>query len=72
MENTIRGHITEGRIKLSVDIDVNTLERIVISACGTSWHSALIAKYYIEDIVDMPVEVDYASEFRYRNEIFSD
>ena len=67
MENTIRGHINEGKIKLSVDIDVEKLERVVISACGTSWHSALIAKYYIEDIVDMPVEVDYASEFRYRN-----
>lgn len=47
--------------------------RIIICACGTSWHSALIAKYFIEEAAHIPVEVEYASEFRYRNPvIFSD
>ncbi len=44
-------------------------DRFIIIACGTSWHSALIAEYLIEDLVRMPVEVEYASEFRYRNPI---
>lgn len=42
-------------------------KKITIVACGTSWHSALIGKYLIESIAKIPVEVDYASEFRYRN-----
>ena len=47
--------------------------RIIICACGTSWHSALIAKYFIEEAAQIPVEVEYASEFRYRNPvIYSD
>ncbi len=43
--------------------------RIIIVACGTSWHSGLIAEYLIEDLARIPVEVEYASEFRYRNPI---
>jgi glucosamine--fructose-6-phosphate aminotransferase (isomerizing) len=43
--------------------------RIIIAACGTSWHSALIGEYLIEDLARIPVEVEYASEFRYRNPI---
>ena len=43
--------------------------RIIICACGTSWHSALIGKYFIEEAVQIPVEVEYASEFRYRNPV---
>ena len=47
--------------------------RIIICACGTSWHSALIGKYFIEEACQIPVEVEYASEFRYRNPvIYSD
>ncbi len=41
--------------------------RIVIAACGTSWHSGLVAEYLFEDLAKMPVEVEYASEFRYRD-----
>ncbi len=67
MRNTLRGRIKKDSIKLSVDFDVKNLDRIVISACGTSWHSALIGKYFIEEFLQIPVEVDYASEFRYRN-----
>lgn len=45
------------------------IKRIIISACGTSWHSALIGEYMIEDLARVPVEVEYASEFRYRSPI---
>lgn len=44
-------------------------KRIVICACGTSWHSALVGEYLIEELAKIPVEVEYASEFRYRNPI---
>jgi len=47
--------------------DVQSIKRIFIVACGTSWHAALIGKYLIEEIARLPVEVDIASEFRYRN-----
>jgi glucosamine--fructose-6-phosphate aminotransferase (isomerizing) len=43
------------------------IERLVLTGCGTSWHSALIGEYMIEEIARMPVEVEYASELRYRN-----
>jgi len=44
-------------------------KRIIITACGTSWHSAMVAEYMIESLAKVPVEVEYASEFRYRNPI---
>lgn len=47
-------------------------KRIVFVACGTSWHSALIGEYLIEDLARIPVEVEYASEFRYRNPIIGE
>lgn len=47
-------------------------DRIIIVACGTSWHSALIGEYLIEELARIPVEVEYASEFRYRNPILSE
>ncbi|RMG77886.1 MAG: glutamine--fructose-6-phosphate transaminase (isomerizing), partial [Bacteroidetes bacterium] len=47
-------------------------ERFIIVACGTSWHSGLIAEYIFEDLARIPVEVEYASEFRYRNPIITD
>ena len=47
-------------------------ERIVIVACGTSWHAGLVAEYIIEDFCRIPVEVEYASEFRYRNPIINE
>ena len=67
LENVLRGRIRNERIKLSVNFDAAKLNRIIITACGTSWHAALVGKYLIERIVNIPVEVDYASEFRYRN-----
>jgi glucosamine--fructose-6-phosphate aminotransferase (isomerizing) len=51
---------------------INNAERFIISACGTSWHSALIGEYLIEELARISVEVEYASEFRYRNPIISE
>ena len=47
-------------------------DRLIFVACGTSWHSALIAEYLFEDLARIPVEVEYASEFRYRNPIINE
>lgn len=47
-------------------------DRIVMVACGTSWHAGLVAEYFIEDMCRIPVEVEYASEFRYRNPIINE
>ncbi|HRO08979.1 MAG TPA: glutamine--fructose-6-phosphate transaminase (isomerizing) [Saprospiraceae bacterium] len=46
-------------------------KRIIMAACGTSWHSALVAEYLFEELAGIPVEVEYASEFRYRNPIIN-
>ena len=51
---------------------INGIERIALVACGTSWHAALVAKYWIEKWVGIPVEVDIASEFRYRRLLVND
>ncbi len=48
------------------------IKRIIIVACGTSWHAGLIGEYMIEDLLAIPVEVEYASEFRYRNPIIEE
>lgn len=69
IENTLRGRINGDKIKLSLNFNPKSINRIIITACGTSWHSALIGKYLIEKIAKIPVEVDYASEFRYRDPI---
>ena len=47
-------------------------ERIVLTACGTSWHAALVGEYLLEDVTRIPIEVEYASEFRYRNPVIDD
>ena len=71
VQNTLRGRITNGQIKLSLNTDLNRVQRIIIAACGTSWHSALIGKNLIEKYTGIPTEVDYASEFRYRESIIN-
>ena len=74
----LRGRLNadDGWIKLSgVDNLVNKFlnaDRYIIVGCGTSWHAGLIAEYLFEDFVRIPVEVEYASEFRYRNPIISE
>ena len=75
MHDVMRGRVRvdEGRICLGGIEDyldrLKQAKRIVICACGTSWHAALIGEYLIEEFARIPVEVDYASEFRYRNPI---
>ena len=49
-----------------------SVDRVVITACGTSWHAALIGEYMIEDLARIPVEVEYASEFRYKNPVLDE
>ena len=49
------------------DADLRGVERVHLASCGTSWHASLVAKFYIERLARLPVEVDYASEFRYRD-----
>jgi glucosamine--fructose-6-phosphate aminotransferase (isomerizing) len=75
IENTMRGHLLEETgsvrvygLKLS-DTDAKKFKRIIITACGTSWHSGLIGKHMLEELARIPTEVEYASEFRYRNPI---
>ncbi len=75
IKDTYRGRLlaNEGIIKMS-GIDDNlekflNADRIIIVACGTSWHAGLVAEYIFEDLARIPVEVEYASEFRYRNPI---
>jgi glucosamine--fructose-6-phosphate aminotransferase (isomerizing) len=64
---------SEGKVKLGglaeIENQLLDAEKIIIAACGTSWHAALIGKYLIEENCRIPVEVEYASEFRYRNPI---
>src|SRR6478609_4164912 len=75
IQNTMRGHLLEeeGTSRLDglnlTDEQLKQFDRIVITACGTSWHSGLIGEYLIEELARIPVEVEYASEFRYRNPV---
>lgn len=76
--DTMRGRISSktGEITLGGILDyekkILNAERIVIVACGTSWHAGLIGEYLFEDLARIPVEVEYASEFRYRNPIITE
>jgi len=65
------GEIDLPEIGLSRE-EIQNIERIALVACGTSWHAALVAKYWIEKWVGIPVDVDIASEFRYRRLLVSD
>tara|TARA_B100000780_G_scaffold279202_1_gene256431 strand:- start:947 stop:2806 length:1860 start_codon:yes stop_codon:yes gene_type:complete len=75
IRDSLRGRIDikKGEIRMSGVDDHwekwNNASRIVILACGTSWHAGLVAEYLFEDYTRIPVEVEYASEFRYRNPI---
>ncbi|MCS6966675.1 MAG: glutamine--fructose-6-phosphate transaminase (isomerizing) [Candidatus Kapabacteria bacterium] len=65
----------EGNIKLgglrSVEQTLRRANRLILTGCGTSWHAALVGEYWIEELARLPVEVEYASEFRYRNPVLS-
>ena len=75
LTNTVRGHLLEeeGSARLRglnmTDAEINRVNRVIITACGTSWHAGLIGEYIFEEMARIPCEVEYASEFRYRNPI---
>jgi len=75
IRDSMRGRLRlqEGIVSLGGIVDYEqklmTADRIIIVACGTSWHAALVGEYLIEELARIPVEVEYASEFRYRNPI---
>uniref|UniRef100_UPI004049FD47 glutamine--fructose-6-phosphate transaminase (isomerizing) n=1 Tax=Gelidibacter sp. TaxID=2018083 RepID=UPI004049FD47 len=78
IRDTYRGRllVNEGIIKLA-GIEDNmkkflNADRMIIVACGTSWHAGLVAEYIFEDLARIPVEVEYASEFRYRNPVITE
>jgi glucosamine--fructose-6-phosphate aminotransferase (isomerizing) len=78
LTNTLRGHLLEEEgtsrlrgLNLSDD-ELKRFERVIITACGTSWHAGLIGEYMLEELARVPVEVEYASEFRYRNPVLDD
>ncbi len=66
-----KGIVRLGGLEDYIEKFINA-DRIVIVACGTSWHAGLVGEYIFEDLVRIPVEVEYASEFRYRNPIISE
>jgi glucosamine--fructose-6-phosphate aminotransferase (isomerizing) len=78
VENAMRGRLLpdQGTSKLGglnmTDEELLKFDNILITACGTSWHSALIGEHMLESLARIPVEVEYASEFRYRNPIVTD
>ncbi|MEX0893997.1 MAG: glutamine--fructose-6-phosphate transaminase (isomerizing) [Gemmatimonadota bacterium] len=75
LANVMRGRLLreDGTVKFGglnlTDEELLAFDRIIICACGTSWHSALIGEYAIEELAGIPVDVEYASEFRYRKPI---
>jgi glutamine---fructose-6-phosphate transaminase (isomerizing) len=76
--NSIRGRIDSNSFWVNLggvteyENTFKNADRIIIVACGTSWHSALIGEYLIEDLARINVEVEYASEFRYRNPVITE
>ena len=78
VENCMRGRllVDQGTSKLGglnmTDEELLKFDNILITACGTSWHSALIGEHMLESLARIPVEVEYASELRYRNPIVTD
>jgi glucosamine--fructose-6-phosphate aminotransferase (isomerizing) len=76
VRNTISPRIRDGRIRfdeLKIDADlIKNIDRIRVIACGTALHAGMVGKYLIEKLCRIPVEVDFASEFRYRDPIVTD
>ncbi len=78
LQDCIRGRVVNGGKKVMLSGVADNKEkfinakRIVIVACGTSWHAALLGKYLLQDMCRIPVEVEYASEFRYSNPVLDD
>src|SRR4029077_16930279 len=78
IENALRGRLDDdaatakfGGLNLTVQ-QLRRMDRILLTACGTNWHAGLVGEYLIEEFARLPVEVEYASEYRYRNPPMSD
>jgi glucosamine--fructose-6-phosphate aminotransferase (isomerizing) len=69
--NAHKGHILLGGLREYIN-KLTQAQRIIILGCGTSWHAGLVAEYVFEELARIPVEVEYASEFRYRNPIINE
>ncbi len=76
IEKCIQGRIANGQAVLpeldSIAEKLGKINRIVIVACGTSWHAGLVAEYAFEELCALPVEVEYSAEFRYRNPVIDE
>ncbi len=78
VRDTVQGRVSldDGKVYLDemqfTDEDFKNLTSIKIAACGTSWHAGIAGKYMLEQLARVPVEVDYASEFRYRNPVLTE
>jgi glucosamine--fructose-6-phosphate aminotransferase (isomerizing) len=78
LETCLRGRVdtTEGVIHLGGLVDhtreLTRAKRFILSACGTAWHAGLVGEYLFEQLIRTPTEVEYASEFRYRNPVIDD
>lgn len=76
IRETMRGRVHDNKIRLDeihlTDAEIKMIDKVFIVACGTSYHAGMVAKYAIESWVRVPVEIDIASEFRYRNPILDD
>ena len=78
VRDTVQGRISldTGRVYLDemniTEADFKSFDRVMIAACGTSWHAGLAGKYMLEQFARVPVEVDYASEFRYRDPVIDE
>ena len=67
--NASTGHLALGGIREYANTSWKMQNAYLIVACGTSWHAGLVAEYFFEEFCRIPVEVEYASEFRYRNPV---
>ncbi|HZG52635.1 MAG TPA: glutamine--fructose-6-phosphate transaminase (isomerizing), partial [Pyrinomonadaceae bacterium] len=78
VRDTVQGRISldTGRVYLDemniTEAEFKSFDRVMIAACGTSWHAGLAGKYMLEQFARVPVEVDYASEFRYRDPVINE
>jgi len=74
---TLNGRVEDGKVNIKEELnfsdeELENINRIIIVACGTSWHSALAGEFMLEELAKIPVEVEYASEFRYRHPIINE
>lgn len=78
IQDSLRGRFDSGKLTFAMrsleefEDKIRNLDRIIIVGCGTSWHAGLVGEYLIEEFARLPVEVEYASEFRYRNPIVNE